>query len=190
MYWAIRRQLSKVFLVYNRVLEITNLSLIKEYIMHSKRKGNIGALKVGLEFSKRGYSVFYENGDISKIDLIAENNGKLIRVQVKSVTPINGTINLAFKKDGPNYSFYYDLETFDFFAVYDLVNENVYLIRTKQHLNVKAIKLRISPTKNNQVIRTNDAKNYLFERVLRDYEQDTIKCDDIVQTTTEMASES
>lgn len=158
--------------------------------MHSKRKGNIGALKVGLEFSKQGYSVFYENGDISKIDLIAENNGKLIRVQVKSITPINGAIKLAFKKDGPNYSFYYDLETFDFFAIYDLVNDKVYLIRTKEYLNHKAIILRISPSKNSQVKRINDATNYLFERVLRDYEQDTIKCDDIVQTTTEMANES
>jgi len=158
--------------------------------MHSKRKGNIGELAVGLEFSKLGYSVFYENGDISKIDLIAEKNGKLIKVQIKAFTPINGALVLNFKKSGPNYKFWYNLKEFDFFAIHDLKNKNTYLVSTKSCFGKKSISLRISNSKNYQNKSVNKAEDYLFERVLRDYEQDTFIGDDIVQTTTEMASES
>lgn len=158
--------------------------------MHSKRKGNIGQLAVAQAFSKLGYSVFFECGDISKIDLIAEKNGKLIRVQCKAFTPKNGRLDLSFKKSGPNYEFYYDLSEFDFFGVYDLVNGLVYLIDTNKVKNKKNIALRISNTKNKQNKNVNLASDYLLERVLRDYEQDTVKSDDIVQTTTEMASEN
>lgn len=158
--------------------------------MHSKRKGNIGELAVGLEFSRLGYSVFYENGDISKIDLIAEKNGKLIKVQVKAFTPINGALSLKLSKSGPNYKFWYDLKEFDFFAIHDLENKTTYLISTKFCFGKKCITLRISNSKNRQNKGVNKAEDYLFERVLRDYEQDTLTGDDIVQTTTEMASES
>jgi hypothetical protein len=161
-----------------------------EIIMHSKRKGNIGQLAIGKIFTDFGYSVFFECGDISKIDLIAEKNGKLIRVQCKAYTPKDNKIELSFKKSGPNYNFYYDLNEFDFFAIYDLINHNIYLINTKLVKYKKSITLKLNKSKNNQSKKINIAENYLFERVLRDYEQGTLKSDDIVQTTTEMASES
>lgn len=153
--------------------------------MHAKRKGNIGELAIGLEFMKAGYSVFYENGDISKIDLIAEKNGKLLRVQCKSYKPTDNKIAIAFKKSGPNYQFHYDLNEFDYFGIFDPDSNKSYLISTKDLIGKKCITIRLEKTKNNQIKKCNNAEKYLIERVLRDYEQDTFKSDDIVQTTTE-----
>lgn len=97
-------------------------------MLHSKVKGNIGQFATALAFARHGFSVFTEEGDMSKIDLIAEKDGKLIRVQCKAITPKNGALNLLLYKNGPGYRFTYDLSMFDYFAVMDLNTERVYLV--------------------------------------------------------------
>lgn len=91
--------------------------------MHSKRKGNIGQLATSYFLSQFGFSVFLEAGDISKIDLIAEKDGKLITFQCKAITPKKGILSLSLRKCGPNYTVKYSEDQFDFFAVYDLINK-------------------------------------------------------------------
>lgn len=51
--------------------------------MHSKLKGNIASTTTVLELQKRGFNVFSEIGDYSRIDLIAEKNSILRKIQVK-----------------------------------------------------------------------------------------------------------
>jgi hypothetical protein len=97
--------------------------------MHSKNKGNIGELVTAARLSRLGYNVFLEAGDNSKIDLIAETNGKLIRFQCKSVTPgHSGQLSVYTYKHGPNYRFTYNESMFDYFAVYDLTTEELFFI--------------------------------------------------------------
>jgi hypothetical protein len=154
--------------------------------MHSKFKGNLGQFACALKFAEHEYSVFTEEGDISKLDLIAEKSGKIIRVQCKAVTATNGTLVCTAKKSGPGYQFYYDLSAVDFFSLYDLESKNLYLIPAKDFISADGtyFSLRVSETKNKQIKRIKLAENYLFDRVLRDYEQNACKSDDIVQTTT------
>lgn len=45
--------------------------------MHAKIKGNIGQFATCLVLSTMGFSVFTEEGDISKIDIIAEKTTNL-----------------------------------------------------------------------------------------------------------------
>lgn len=87
---------------------------------HSKRKGNVGELKVALECAKNGYSVFKELGDISRIDLIIETEFGLFKVQVKYVEKnIHGTYTVSSKKNGPNgYCYVYGRKEIDIFGVY------------------------------------------------------------------------
>jgi hypothetical protein len=145
---------------------VTNL-LLKEIIMHSKRKGNIASFGVGLELTKLGYSVFTEEGDISKIDMIAEKDGEIIRLQVKGVTPVNNTLPLELTKSGPNYSFRYELGYFDYFALWDLENHVGYLISSEVlNINNKRFTLRLNEPKNNQNKHINKAEDYLLEKVL------------------------
>ena len=138
--------------------------------MHSKRKGNIGSFGIGLELTKLGYSVFTEEGDISKIDMIAEKDGKIIRLQVKGVTPVNDTLPLELTKSGPNYSFKYEIGSFDYFALWDLENHVGYLISAEVlNTNNKRFTLRLNLPKNNQSKHINHATDYLLEKVLTGY---------------------
>lgn len=135
--------------------------------MHSKNKGNIGQLAVAKVLAQMGYSVFTEQGDISKIDLIAEKNGKLIRFQCKAISPRNGAIAIRFEKFGPNYKFKYESFMFDYFGVYDLLNDKVYVIpSTIISENPSGISLRIAPAKNNQSSLIRYCNDYLPEAII------------------------
>jgi hypothetical protein len=137
--------------------------------MHSKRKGNIGQFAVGLALTKLGYSVFTEEGDISKIDIIAEKDGYLIKIQCKAITPVDGCIKIPLKKSGPNYQFYYDTSMFDYFAAYDLTDDKVYLVSSKiLATNRTLFNLRKEKPKNCQQDKINFASDYLIEKVLSD----------------------
>lgn len=86
--------------------------------MHSKRKGNIGELKVACELNKLGYSVFSELGDISRIDLIVQVNDSLLKVQVKYITRKDGCYAFSTGKAGPGYRYNYRVSDVDVFALY------------------------------------------------------------------------
>ncbi len=135
--------------------------------MHSKKKGNIGQFGVGLALSKLGYSVFTEEGDISKIDLIAEKNNNLLKIQCKAVTPCGGCIKVYLKKSGPNYQFKYNPKMFDYFGVYDLEDNLAYLIPSSVLENHNhQFCLRKAKVKNNQSSGINYASDYLLEKIL------------------------
>jgi hypothetical protein len=135
--------------------------------MHSKRKGNIGQFAVGLALTKLGYSVFTEEGDISKIDIIAEKDGKLLRIQSKAITPVDNRLILNLKKSGPNYKFHYECGMFDYFGIYDLEDGNVYLVPDSiLSENNNTFNLRKTPSKNNQTSGVHMASDYLIEKML------------------------
>ena len=135
--------------------------------MHSKQKGNIGQIATAFCFAKHGWSIFTEEGDLSKIDLIAEKNGNLLRIQCKAVMPVHGSLTLTLIKRGPNYFFKYRKEMFDYFSVFDLLNENLSLIDSSVLLtHKKSFSLRISKTKNKQQSGINQSEEFLASNVL------------------------
>lgn len=157
--------------------------------MHSKKKGNVGQLATAFCLSKLGFSVFLEAGDISKIDLIAEKNGKIITFQCKAITIKRGQLEVPLRKCGPNYSVKYKEEQFDFFSVYDLINERLYLLPSKVlRDHDTSFCLRVDFPKNRQYKKLNLAEDYLAERILRDFTDGTqssnVEGDDKVQTAT------
>lgn len=172
----------------------TSGTLVYAISMHSKRKGNVGQLAVAQRLAEMGFSVFLEAGDISKIDVIAEHKGRVITFQCKAVTPINGALHLALTKSGPGYQFSYTEGQFDFFAVYDLGNKQVYLVPSAVlSSHRKSMSLRLTEPKNGQHEGVNFAADYLPERILRDYTGNALpgnaEGDDIVQTTTAQAGQ-
>lgn len=100
--------------------------------MHSKQKGMIGETKVAAYLMERGYRVFTEMGDLSRIDLIAEKDQKLIRFQVKAYTTYRGKVEVKNSKSGPNYSFDYDGNDVDVFAVYVNDKDTIFFVNAKQ----------------------------------------------------------
>lgn len=130
--------------------------------LHNKQKGNIAEAIVELDLKIKGYSVFKELGDLSKIDLIAEKDNQIIRLQVKGITPNeNGSLHLRAIKTGPNYSFKYTKDMFDYFAVVDLVSKQVGYVPSNIFEKQNNIHLRIRDTTSNQVSKV---------RYLRDYQ--------------------
>ena len=99
--------------------------------------------------------------------MIAEKDGKLIKIQSKAITPTDGKLVVPLKKSGPNYSFIYEQGIFDYFAAVDLEDKKVYLIPDTVLANHNSsFILRKTPSKNNQTKNVNDAADFLLEKVL------------------------
>ena len=136
--------------------------------MHSKRKGNLGELKVATFLAENGYSVFKEFGDISKIDLITQINGKLLSIQVKAITKKNGAYPFTTIKWGPNYKFRYTEKDCDIFAVYCIEDDKIAWIKSSEVTGEKYnLNLRAESVKNNQATNIQWLKDYTdLNRVL------------------------
>jgi hypothetical protein len=117
--------------------------------MHTKALGNIGEAAVAKWLLERGYKVFTELGDLSKIDLIAEKKGKLLKIQVKAIKSRKGIVKLYRRKNGPNYQFVYAEQDVDWFAVY-VYNKNLILWVPSSELctYMSAMNIRLEPPRN------------------------------------------
>lgn len=110
------------------------------------------------EAAKRGYGVLIPHGDFAKYDLVVERNGKFERVQVKSVTPTNDVLIVPTKtmnfatgvENNRSRQVKYNEGDFDWLAVYDLLNHNVYFVPAVEAINRSSINLRLQPAKNLQ----------------------------------------
>jgi hypothetical protein len=129
--------------------------------MHSKNKGSIGELAIALDLSKKGYSVFKEFGDLSKVDLIILINNVPIKIQVKALKTKNGSIVIKNKKAGPNYRFKYSENEVDIFAVYILDTQDIIYISAKQLIAMHdSLSIRVAPSKNHQKKKINFIDDY------------------------------
>lgn len=158
--------------------------------MHTKKLGTYGEMAVATYLYKQGYSVFIELGDISRIDLIVETNTRLLKIQVKAVSIKDGKYTVSGKKSGPNYQFCYTEEDVDVFAVFCVEDQKIAWLNSVELSDGKCITLRVNQAKNGQMKGVRLLDEYTsFERILRDYTQDTpptnVEGNDIVQTTTE-----
>ncbi len=157
--------------------------------MHSKLKGNIAQSLVILTLQKQGLNVFSELGDFSKIDLIAELNGILKRIQVKFIGSDAEFVHINIQKSGPNgYRYTYSMSDVDWFAVYHQKSDKIAWVSMKELSTYSTgINLRLSPSKNNQVVKIRLFDDYGIDGFLRDFTQGTVpqlNGEDKVQTTT------
>lgn len=123
----------------------------------------------------KGYDVFIELGDNSKIDLIAVSSDyDLIKIQVKSYMSKNGSVEISPIKTGPGYKFRYSARHADVYALYVIDEDIVLYISAKELLSKKkSLTIRMTRSKNGQVKGTNSYADYLsLERVLRGHTQD------------------
>jgi hypothetical protein len=163
--------------------------------MHRKHLGTLGEVAVAKAMMSAGLHVFVELGDLARVDLIALNpqNGRLYKIQVKTIRNRTGVARVKRSKVGPNYSYTYRPEDFDILAIYLPESDQVAYLKSEELQ--RSIVLRVDPTKNNQRQGVNWFCDYTsLERALRDHEQDTSTGqaggEDMVQTTTERVHES
>ena len=139
--------------------------------MNSKRIGNIGEAKVLAKFVEMGIPIYIPFGDDEKADLIAEFDGKLNKIQVKtSIKSKNGcsifdlTSSTAHRTNGERRK--YLNSEIDYFALYSLDRDKIYLMKVPDN-PMLAITIRFEDTKSGMKSRVNYESDFLIENVLK-----------------------
>ncbi len=138
--------------------------------MNSKRIGNIGEAKVLAKFVELGIPVYIPFGDNERADLIAEFNGLLNKIQVKTATGTNNgviefhlTSSTEHRKNGAIHK--YSKDEVDYFALYSLERDMVYLVPAPEE-PMSVICIRFEPSKNGQKNGIHMEDDFLLENIL------------------------
>ena len=140
--------------------------------MTTKQIGNIGEAKVLSDFVRLGIPVYLPFGDNEKADLIAEFNGKLNKIQVKSSQKIiedkvkfSLVSSTMHRQNGVKHI--YTENEIDYFALYNLERDRVYLISINEEgLPKSEVTIRFNPSKTKNQFKTFLEEDYLIEKVL------------------------
>ena len=138
--------------------------------MNTKNIGNIGEVKVLAKFVELGIPVYLPFGDNEKADLVAEFNGKLNKIQVKtSIKAENGkmvfdiTSSTQHRKNGVKHI--YTSNEIDYFACYNIDRECILLFKVDEVPNT-TITIRYEKPKNGQITGIRFEEDYLIDKVL------------------------
>ncbi len=134
--------------------------------MNTKAIGNIGEAKALCKFVELGIPVYIPFGDNEKADLIAEFNGKLNKIQVKtSIKAEDGamifdlTSSTSHRKNGVRH-IYTDKEI-DYYICYNVQRDKLFLVPVKE-ANV-TFTIRYEFPKNGQKNGIHWENDYLLE---------------------------
>jgi hypothetical protein len=119
---------------------------------NTKAIGQLSEIMVAAELARAGYLVSVPLGENSRYDLIADKDGRLFRVQVKTGRLRNGAIIFACysshsHRKGPSCRSYSN--EVEFFGVYCRELETAYLIPIEDTASLTGA-LRVDPPRNRQ----------------------------------------
>lgn len=135
--------------------------------MNTKQKGNLTELQCLTAFVKNGCAVSIPYGDCYQYDFIADVDGQLIKVQVKtSAMKDENAIEFSCRSTYMNskgaINVRYNAKNVDYFATY--WNEQCYIVPFKECSVTKI--LRFAPTKSGQIKGVTFAEDYTIEKQL------------------------
>ena len=138
--------------------------------MTTKRLGILGELKALAMFAEYSIPVYIPYGDNERVDFIAEFNGKLQRIQVKSSnTCEDGKIKIGTRSTSVNTKINkahaYTAEEVDYFIFYYQGSDELFIVPIDE-VPAGNISLRIMPPANNQTKGIRFAKDYLLSDFL------------------------
>ena len=130
--------------------------------------GNLGEAKVLAKFVELGVQVYIPFGDGSTADLIADFNGKLNKIQIKS-TEKDSDGSLVFsicsttvRAGGEIQKHIYSVDEIDYFALYSSITDEVYLLPIEK-APAKKFSLRYKEPYNSK---SNKAEDFLITKIL------------------------
>ena len=130
--------------------------------------GNLGEAKVLAKFVELGIQVYLPFGDGSVVDLIAEFNGKLNRIQIKSTEKdsdgalVFSICSTVVRSGGELQKHIYSSEEIDYFALYSSITDEVYLLPI-QEAPTKKFSLRYKEPYSSK---SHKAEDYLITKIL------------------------
>jgi hypothetical protein len=132
--------------------------------MHIKTKGYVAELYVTARLIEDGWRVLNPVGENNRYDLVAEKKGRFIRIQVKYVTPKDGTLSVNCRSSNNWSVLHYSPEEIDVIAAFDAKDKSIYYIPVSE-INHSLFKLRINPTRNKQKAKVHLAKDFVSLKV-------------------------
>lgn len=139
--------------------------------MTTKQLGNIGEANTIAEFVRMQVPVYLAFGDNEKSDLIADFNGKLQRVQVKtSEKVIDGKITISLasstihRKNGTRHI--YTKDEVDYFALYNLESNILILVPYSEIGGQTAITFKVEYKSSNNQHKALNWKDFTFEKII------------------------
>lgn len=104
-----------------------------------KPRGTVGELAVAKDLILRGYAVFTELGDNSRVDLIALVENNPVKIQVKTCTGDNDIASFDVVKKTFGYKYKYSVDDVDLFALYILSTDQILYVSSKEALQQKSM---------------------------------------------------
>ncbi|WBL99275.1 hypothetical protein [Salmonella phage SPTD1] len=137
--------------------------------MNTKQRGMIGETRFLFKCTELGITVSQPFGDNAPYDFVIDVNGRLLKVQCKTLMMDKNTYLL----DASTTNFYngkcksvYHGEKVDLYYGYHPETGIEVLVDPKQY--PKNLRLRVEPPKNNQVVGIKWLKDFLFDNVIQE----------------------
>ena len=164
--------------------------------MNTKRLGNIGEIKTIAKLVEMQIPVYQAFGDIEKADLVAEFNGKLNKIQVKTSEVFeNGSfivdLTSSTIRKKLDYKHKYSADEIDYFAIYNLGADMLLLLPIEEFEGRTAIKINVpyKPSRNQH--KAINWEDYTFEKIISvetlHETSSNAEDEDKVQTTTDLS---
>ena len=139
--------------------------------MTTKQLGNIGEAKALAKLVSMNVPVYVSFGDNEKADLVAEFNGKLNKLQVKTSEKFeDGKFIISLKsstiRNQVNYVHKYDSSEIDYFVVYNLESDILLLLPIKEFENRASVSFRVPYVITYNQNKSLNYEDYLFEKII------------------------
>lgn len=143
---------------------------------YKPRNGKLGEIATIKKFAEHDIPVYLPVSD-NGIDMVAEFGGKMQKIQVKSTTVSNDKFatfslthnkNIIKEKTVTTEHRKYSSDKVDYFSLYDIPNDEVFLL--KNNRDIGSINIRYKKSKNNQSLKVNNAEDYQIDKVLDEIE--------------------
>jgi hypothetical protein len=129
-----------------------------------KEKGDLAVSFSIPRLTELGWNVAIPLTEHEKYDLLAEKDGKCIRVQVKYTTPVENTLRVqlsnSWQDRNGNHITTRKASDFDLLAIFNPFTKKMYFINGSEFTNKSTITLRLKKSKNGQKLRTRKASDY------------------------------
>lgn len=140
--------------------------------MNSKTKGQLSEAKALYELQKHNIPVCVPWGDNERYDLVAEFNGKLNKIQVKTANDERNGAICCYCRSSTNHTTNKKLSTYendvDYFIFVNQIYDLVAIVPIEEIKDKKTFTLRLTPPANNQTAGIKYFKDYSLDNFLND----------------------
>ncbi len=139
--------------------------------MNSKRVGNIGEACILAEFVNMQIPVYLPFGDLERADLIADFNGKLNKIQIKTCEKFeDGQFEVSLKsstiRHGKDYYHTYDESEIDYFAVYNIPTKIALLLPISEFSGRTSVKINVPYKESRNQYKNVNWEDYTFNKII------------------------